>query len=63
MKYKVHRFEIRMENDRKELEDFLNNLQGEVVSIIPNNANISLFQIYGLSRKIDFLLIVEKRTE
>jgi len=63
MKYKVHRFEIRMENDRKELEDFLNNLQGEVVSIIPNNANISLFQIYGLSRKIDFLLIVEKRIE
>jgi len=52
-----------MENDRKELEDFLNNLQGEVVSIIPNNANISLFQIYGLSRKIDFLLIVEKRIE
>jgi len=63
MKYKVHRFEIRMDNDRNELEDFLNNLQGEAVSIIPNNANISLFQIYGLSRKIDFLLIVEKRIE
>lgn len=60
MKYKVHRFEINMENDQNKLEQFLNSLQGDVVSIVPNNANISLFQIYGLSRKINFLLIVEK---
>ena len=60
MKYKVHRLEIKMKDDRSKLEDFLNNLQGEVVSIIPNNADISLFQIYGITRKIDFLLIVEK---
>ena len=60
MKYKVHKFEINMENDPFELERFLNNLKGEVVSIIPNVARTTLFQIYGASRKIDFLLVVEK---
>ena len=60
MKYKVHRYDIHMEDDQNRLEDFLNNLKGEVVSIIPNNKNISLAQIYGISRKIDFLLIIEK---
>ena len=60
MKYKVHRFEIRMEKDRQKLEDFLNSLKGEVVTIIPNNKNLGLAQIYGIARRIDFLLIVEK---
>jgi hypothetical protein len=60
MKYKVHRLEIKMENDQSKLEQFLNNLEGEVVSIIPNNKKITLFQIYGITSKIDFLLIVEK---
>jgi len=49
-----------MENDRGKLEDFLNGLNGEIVSITPNIRNVSLFQIYGITRKIDFLLIVEK---
>lgn len=60
MKYKVHRLEIKMESDQSKLEKFLNNLEGEVVSIIPNNKKVSLFQIYGVTRKIDFLLIIEK---
>jgi hypothetical protein len=60
MKYKVHRLEIKMENDQNKLEQFLNNLEGEVVSIIPNIKRTSLFQIYGLTDKIDFLLIIEK---
>ena len=63
MKYKVHRFEIHMEQDRQRLEDFLNSLKGEVVSIIPNNKNMSLLQVYGFSRRVDFLLIVEKTAE
>ena len=49
-----------MEKDQPGLEHFLNNLKGEVVSIIPNVAKTSFIQIYGLSRKIDFILIVEK---
>lgn len=60
MKYKVHQMEINMQKDRSKLEKFLNNLEGEVVSIIPNIKKTSLFQIYGLTRKIDFLLIIEK---
>ena len=60
MKYKVHRLEIDMEKDQVKLEQFLNSLQGEVISIIPNIAKTSIFQIYGATRKIDFLLIIEK---
>ena len=58
MKYKVHKFEINMANDQARLEQFLNSLKGEVVSIIPNIAKTTLFQIYGVTRKVDFLLIV-----
>ena len=56
MKYKVHRFPIRMTQDQARLEDFLNNLRGEVVSITPNVAPVA----FSLHAKVDFLLIVEK---
>lgn len=46
--------------DASTLETFLDGLAGEVVSIIPNTKK-TLAQIYGAGRKIDFLLIVEKR--
>jgi hypothetical protein len=55
MKYRVHRFDIRMTADQSKLEQFLNNLEGEVVAIIPNIA-ISFFWVH----KVDFVLIVEK---
>jgi hypothetical protein len=61
MRYKVHRFEINMETDSDRLESFLNGLSGEVVSIIPNVRKSTLAQIYGVTRKIDFLLIVERK--
>ncbi len=60
MTYRVHRFDIVMETDARKLEDFLNSLQGEVVAIIPNNHRTTLAQIYGATRKIDFLYIVER---
>ncbi|RLD73499.1 MAG: hypothetical protein DRJ07_20750 [Bacteroidetes bacterium] len=60
MRYKVHRLDINLEKDKSLLENFLNELSGEVVSIIPNIAKTTLFQIYGVTRKIDFVLIVEK---
>lgn len=60
MKYKVHKFEIHMEDDQYKLENFLNSLKGEIVAVIPNNKSVTLAQIYGISRKIDFLLIIEK---
>jgi len=60
MRYKVHRLDISPGNDRDKLEQFLNNLEGEVVTIIPNIKKTTLSQFYGIAGKIDFLLIVEK---
>ena len=56
MKYKVHKLNIRMEKEADMLENFINNLKGEVVSIIPDVR--SLFLFYGA--KINSVLIVEK---
>ena len=55
MKYRVHRFELKMTTDPSKLEQFLNSLKGEVVAIVPN-VTISFFWVH----KVDFLLIVEK---
>ena len=60
MSYKVHRLDISLESEQTKLQEFLNSLSGEVISIIPNVAKTSLFQIYGLTRKVNFLIIVEK---
>ncbi len=49
-----------MVTDSAKLEAFLNGLGGEVVSIIPNVRKTTLAQIYGVTRKVDFLLIVER---
>jgi len=59
-KYRVHRLEVKGEDIYNNLERFLNDLEGEVVSIIPNIKKSSLPQIYGVTAKVDFLMIVEK---
>ena len=53
LKYKVHRFDIRMTKDQSRLEQFLNSLEGEIVSIVPNVT-------YLPATMVNFLLIVEK---
>ena len=58
MRYRVHRFEIDMTKDQSKLEQFLNNLDGEVVSIIPS-VNPK-FTPGGMGAKTNFLLIIEK---
>ena len=58
MKYKVHRIDVKRNNMQDYLEQFLNNLNGEVLSIIPNVK--PTFQLMGATAKVDFLLIVEK---
>jgi len=55
MKYRVHRFDIRMTTDQGKLEQFLNNLQGEVIAVVPN-VTIKAFWVH----QVDFLLIIEK---
>jgi hypothetical protein len=58
MKYRVHRFNIDLTKDQSKLEQFLNNLDGEVVTIIPS-VNPK-FTPGGMGAKVDFLLIIEK---
>ena len=58
MKYKVHQFEIDMRRDREKLEQFLNSLEGDIVSIIPSVK--PTFQGMGATAKVDFLYIVER---
>jgi len=53
MKYRVHQFNISMTRDQIKLEQFLNNLEGEVIAIIPNVAAFP-------ATWVNFLLIVEK---
>ena len=53
-KYRVHRFDLRMTADQSKLEQFLNSLEGEIVSIIPN------VTWFPSATHVDFLLIIEK---
>jgi hypothetical protein len=55
VKYRVHRFDLRMTADQSKLEQFLNGLEGEIIAIIPN-VTLGAFWVH----KVDFLLIVEK---
>jgi hypothetical protein len=59
MKYRVLRIEVNRENMQEKLEQYLNKLDGEVVSIIPNVR--PTFQLMGATAKIDYILIVEKQ--
>ena len=58
MKYKVHRVDVNRENMQVRLEQYINNLRGEVISIIPDVR--PTFQLMGATAKVDFFLIVEK---
>jgi len=57
--YKVHRVEVTSNSMQEKLEDFLNNLKGDVISIIPNVR--PTFQLMGATAKIDYVLVVERK--
>ena len=56
MKYRVHRFNLNMDRDQCNLEQFLNMMEGEVIAIVPNVTYIPIL----LASKVDFLYIVER---
>ena len=56
-RYRVHRFNLQMTADQNGLEQFLNGLDGEVVTIIPNVK--PKVTPGGVGANVDFLLIVE----
>ena len=58
MKYRVHHLKVKKDSVQETLESFLNQLEGEVLSIVPYVT--PTFQGMGATAKVDFLLIVEK---
>lgn len=61
MTYKTYRFEIKDKIDERALEQYLNLLNGEVISIIPNV--IPKFHLMGATAGYDYLVIVVKVME
>ena len=59
MKYKVHRIDVKRENMQDKLEQFINNLEGEVISVFPDVK--PTFQLMGATSKVDFILVIEKK--
>ena len=58
MRYKVHKLEVNRDNMRDKLELFLNELSGEIISVLPNVK--PTFQLMGATAKVDFILIIER---
>ena len=58
MKCRVHRLEVKKDTAQEKLERFLNQLEGEVLAIVPYVT--PTLQGMGATSKVDFLLIVEK---
>ncbi len=55
VKYRVHRFDLKMTADQSRLEQFLNGLEGEIIAIFPNVA-LGFFWAH----RVDFVFIIEK---
>lgn len=58
MKYRVHRFDLKMTRDQGRLEEFLNRLDGDIIAVVPN---VSLW-FYWIHR-VDFVFVIEKLAE
>jgi hypothetical protein len=58
MKYRVHRLEADRETIREDLENFLNQQKGEIITVLPYVR--PAFQLMGATSKVGFLLVVEK---
>lgn len=58
MAYKVHKYRVGKNIDEMELERYLNELNGEIISIIPNI--VPRMHLMGATARYDYLIIVEK---
>lgn len=58
MKYRVHQLEVERKSAREKLQEFLNQLRGEVVAVLPYT--VPTFLPMGATAKVGFVLIVEK---
>ncbi|MEZ4836014.1 MAG: hypothetical protein R2873_29125 [Caldilineaceae bacterium] len=55
MKYRVHRFDLRMTKRSVQPGTFLNSLEGEVVAVVPN-VTMAAFWMH----RVDFVLVIER---
>ena len=58
MPYRVHRLAVDEETAQEKLEQFLNQMEGELTAVIPYP--VPKFQGMGATSKVKFLLVVEK---
>jgi len=58
MKYRVHRIDVKPDNMQEKLENFINKMDGDLISVVPDVR--PTFQGMGATAKIDFILVVEK---
>jgi len=58
MKYRVNRIDVKADNMQEKLENFINKMDGELISVIPN-VKPTLMPLGG-SAKVDYILVVEK---
>ncbi|HMO32733.1 MAG TPA: hypothetical protein PKE63_00725 [Lacibacter sp.] len=58
MRYQVHKLEVNKTNARQVLEQFLNILRGEVVSVVPFVT--PKFMMMGGTSTVAFFLVVER---
>ena len=52
MKYRVHKLSVKKDTVQEQLERFINQLEGEILSVVPFVA--PTFQGMGATAKVDF---------
>ena len=57
-RYRVHRFDVVMRRDQARFEQFLNSLEGEVVSVIPKVSPSWTFG--GMGARTHYFWVIEK---
>jgi hypothetical protein len=58
MKYRVHRIDVKTDNMQEKIENYINKLDGDIISIFPNVR--PTFQGMGATAKTDYVLAIEK---
>ena len=58
MSYRVHRLAVDEETVQEKLEQFLNQMQGELSAVMPYP--VPKFQGMGAASKVKFVLVVER---
>jgi hypothetical protein len=58
MRYRVHQLKVHQDTAREELERFVNDLEGAVVSVVP--FVVPVFMPFGGAARTRYLLVVEQ---